>query len=130
MNKLKGEITEVVTVDQFSRVKLKVEKEFFLSIVIASSSINPSLTTGNGIYLLFKETDVTLSVNLPTHISIANKIPVTITNKEPGLLLTRIKLDFCGHLINAVVPQDFAELLAINDQVIMLIRSNEIMLME
>ena len=130
MNKLKGKIIGINTVDQFSQVKLEIEKATFISIVIAVAGINPSLKIGNSVFILFKETDVTLSIDQPKWISIANNLPVSITQKQPGIIMTRIKLDFRGHSINAVVPSDFAQQLQVGDEIIMLIRSNEIMLMD
>lgn len=130
MNKLKGKIIDTIIVDQFTKVKLEVAAETFVSIVIAVADINPSLAIGNFVHILFKETDVTLSLKMPELISIANKIRVVITEKEMGILLSRITVDFKGHKIDAVVPTNFATTVKIADSLIMLVRSNEIMLLD
>lgn len=130
MNQLKGKIISVVTIDQFSQVRLEVEEAIFISIVIAMAEVNASLKIGNVVRILFKETDVTLSLDFPIRISIANKVLVTVVQKQAGQLMTRIKLDFYGHILSAVVPTDFAQQLNPHQNIVMLIRSNEIMLME
>jgi len=130
MNKLKGKIIEAITVDQFTKVKLEVADEIFVSIVITVADINPSLTVGDFVHFLFKETDITLSLDMPKLISITNKIPVVISAKEMGVILSRIIVDFKGHLISAVVPTDFAAQFKITDNIVMLVRSNEIMLLD
>jgi molybdate transport system regulatory protein len=130
MNKLKGKIIAVNTVDEFSQIQLEVGAALFVSIVIAISEINPSLKIGNFVSLLFKETDVSICKNMPEMISIPNRIPVIIKAKEKGILLTRLQLAFNKQKINAVVPSAFAKEVPIGEEVIMLIRSNEIMLME
>lgn len=130
MNKLKGKIIDTITIDQFTKVKLEVANQIFISIVIAISEINPSLAIGKFVNILFKETDVTLSVKMPELISIANKIPGIIKKKESGVLLSRLIVNFGDVFINAVVPSDFATHLKVEDEVVLLIRSNEIMLMD
>jgi len=130
LNQLKGKITDLSRVDQFSKVSLTVENQILHAIVINVNAINPNLLVGQTVNILFKETDVTLSIEPLKQISIDNQIPVVVKEIQKGILLSRIKVTFQNTLIKTVVPTEFANKIAIRMPVTMLIRSNELMLME
>lgn len=130
MNKLTGKITALTNKDHLSKVSLAVGKQIFHAMVINVNSINPKLVIGQEVNFLFKETDVTLSLQPSEHISIDNQIPVIVDAVKKGTLLSKIVVSFQGILINTVVPSAFASKIQIGMSLIMLIRSNEIMLME
>ncbi len=130
MNTLKGKITKLTTIDQFSKVSLAVGNQIFKAIVIKVNAINPNLVVGQMVNILFKETDVTLSLKTPEKISIDNQILVKVKEIKAGKLLSRVTVAFQNTNINAVVPAEFATEIQIGMSLIMLIRSNELMLME
>lgn len=130
MNTLKGKITKLTTIDQFSKVSLAVGNQIFKAIVIKVNAINPNLVVGQMVNILFKETDVTLSLKTPEKISIDNQILVKVKEIKTGKLLSRVTVAFQNTNINAVVPAEFATEIQIGMSLIMLIRSNELMLME
>lgn len=130
MNKLKGKITALTSKDQFSKVTLIVENEIFKAIVINVNAINPNLVVGQTVNILFKETDVTLSLNAPKQISIDNQIEVIVKEIKKGVLLSRVTVAFQNTNIKTVVPAEFATKIQVGMSLTMLIRSNELMLME
>ena len=130
MNTLKGKITKLTPIDQFSKVSLAVGNQIFKAIVIKVNAINPNLVVGQMVNILFKETDVTLSLKTPEKISIDNQILVKVKEIKTGKLLSRVTVAFQNTNINAVVPAEFATEIQIGMSLIMLIRSNELMLME
>lgn len=130
MNKLKGKITDLITKDQFSKVSLAVENQIFQAIVINVNAINPNLVVGQTVNILFKETDVTLSLSPHLEMSIDNQIPVIVKAINKGVLLSRVTLAFQNTIIKSVVPAEFAAKIQVGMDLLMLIRSNELMLME
>ena len=130
MNKLTGKITTLTNKDHLSKVSLAVGNQIFHAIVINVNNINPNLVIGQKVFILFKETEVTLSLKPLEHISIDNKIPVIVDTIKKGVLLSRIVVSLEGIQINTVVPAEFALTIQEGMSLIMLIRSNELMLME
>lgn len=130
MNKLQGAITAITTKDQFAMVSLVVKNQIFRAIVINVNAINPNLVIGQNVNILFKETDVTLSREIPVHISIDNQIPVIVDGIIMGDLLSKVRVSFQNIFVKTVVPAEFAASIKIGMSLTMLIRSNELMLME
>jgi len=130
LNKLKGKITAITTKDQFALVSLVVKNQIFRAIVINVNVINPNLVVGQNVNILFKETDVTLSIETSKQISIDNQIPVIVEGVIRGELLSKVSVSFQQILIKTVVPSDFAAIIKVGMSITMLIRSNELMLME
>jgi len=130
LNKLQGAITAITTKDQFAMVSLVVKNQIFRAIVINVNAINPNLVIGQNVNILFKETDVTLSREIPVHISIDNQIPVIVDGIIMGDLLSKVRVSFQNIFVKTVVPAEFAASIKIGMSLTMLIRSNELMLME
>lgn len=116
--------------DQFSKVSLVVENQIFHAIVINVNAINPNLVVGQTVNVLFKETDVTLNIGSLEQISIDNQIPVIVKEIRKGKLLSRVIVTFQNTIIKTVVPAEFATKIEVGMSLTMLIRSNELMLME
>jgi len=130
LNKLKGTITAVTNKDEFSKVSLSVENQILTAIIVNENTINPNLSIGQSVTMLFKETDVTLSLTAPKQISIDNQLPVRVETIKKGMLLSKVVVALQQTYINTVVPAEFAARLEEGMEVILLIRSNELMLME
>ncbi len=111
-------------------VSIAVENQIFKAIVPNTNSDNSDFVVGQTIHILFKETDVILSTKMPTQISILNQFLVLVKKIKMGEFLSRITVSFENTQITTVVPVAFAKSLSIGTSLTMLIRSNELMLME
>ncbi|MES2733916.1 MAG: TOBE domain-containing protein [Bacteroidota bacterium] len=132
MNKLKGVISEIDTADQLSLVSVEVEGLLFSSVVISSSETAGYLQVGKEVYLVFKETEVSIGKELSGGLSIRNRFPVHISEIKEGKILTQLTLDFHGHLLQSIITTRSARTLALHegDRVEGLVKTNEITLMQ
>jgi molybdate transport system regulatory protein len=130
MNTLLGTITEITTEDSLSLVKIKVENTVFTSIVIDTPETAHYLKTGNGLKVLFKETEVILAKNIAGIISLQNKIDCIIDSFEKGKLLCKVVLIFGTAKITSVITRNAFDQLEIqeNDEITAMIKTNEISL--
>jgi molybdopterin-binding protein len=149
MNKLKGEITNVVTHDALSLVKVEAGGIMFSSIVIDTPSSNPALKAGNPVSILFKETEVIIARAPIPAISLQNRMECTIQGIRTGALLCELTLRLynektapspvrsSGHPdehageIRSVITRNACDQLdlRVNDKIIALVKTNEISLL-
>jgi molybdopterin-binding protein len=132
VNKLKARICQIESTDQLSIVDFDANGDTFTAIVIETPQTAGYLRVGNSVYLLFKETEVSLAKNLSGQISIRNCIHSTVRGVEHGKLLSRVVLNYAGTEIVSVVTSRSATRLDIKegDQVTWLVKTNEISIME
>jgi molybdate transport system regulatory protein len=135
MNILEGEITEIVTADELSLVRVNIETSLLTTVIIDSPANNPSLRTGHRVKLLFKETEVILSKTFTLDISIRNRIECRIKKVRTGKILCEITLTVSGIApaveIRSVITQTACEELDLreNDRILALIKTNEVSLL-
>ena len=135
MNMLPGEIVDIVTEDGISLVKVKLEAMTFTSIVLDTPAGSPYLVKGHAVSLLFKETEVIIAKPPAPAISVRNRIECTIKKLRPGKLLSELTLLFGGggekeYEIRSIITREACEQLELkqNDQIIALIKTNEVSL--
>lgn len=130
MNCIKATITEVVSKQNLSLVKLVNSKLNFTAIVIDDVESAPYLRMGNEVNVLFKETEVIISKDLNPQISIQNRIACTIKNINMGDLLCELTLETENFIFQSIITRNAAEKLALKkeDTVLALIKTNEISL--
>lgn len=140
MNVLQGEITEIITENEISLVKVKVGDSLLLtSIVIDTPATSSYLKKGHPIKLLFKETEVIIAKPLPSQllaISVRNRIECIIRKVTTGKILCQLDLDFLHagpgeyREIRSIITRDACEQLNLqeNDKIIALIKTNEVSL--
>lgn len=131
MNSLNGHITGVWTEGDLSMVSVVLKGEHtFEVMVIDTPETRSYLTTGHEVSLLFKETEVVLSVTPDVVTSIQNCIPCTISAIEKGKMLSRVHLESSSGKLAALLPSQFLDRLKLNKAtpVWALIKFNEIML--
>ncbi len=129
MNKIKGVITDIITFDNLSLITVDVDNVTFSCVVILHEK--PFVKIGNFVFLLFKETEVSIGKNFSINsISLSNKIPCKITKIKKGKILTEIHLSFKG--IKSIITTKSAEIMNLkeNDNIIAFIKATEISLME
>ena len=130
MNRLAGVITDIETSNELSIVSVKVGIHMISSIIIETPETASYLQLQQPIDVLFKETEVSIGKNLSGELSIESKLPCIVNSIEGGILLSKVKLGFNGEYIWSIVTTNSLNQLGlkINDQVLAMIKTNEIML--
>lgn len=132
MNRLKGKIEAINSHDELLLIELNVQETKMKAIIIGKPNDYSYLKIGNEIAILFKETEVVISVDKNLNISIQNKLTCTITLLEKGKLLSQVNLDFNGIRLSSIISTNSVENLNLKneDTVTALIKTNEIILSE
>ncbi len=132
MNKLKGEITQIQSEENISVVKIKSNNTLFTSVILETPETAEYLKEGNEIYILFKETEVSIGKCEKNEISLSNSIETVVKDIKWGKILTQLKLSFDSKEIISIITTDSAKRLnlKIGDKVTAFIKANEISLME
>ncbi len=132
MNKLKGKITNIETSKHISIVDIDVEGDLFSSIVIETPETADYLKIGNEIFILFKETEVSIGKGLSGKLSLRNKLKTKIKTIEKGIVLTQIALDYKGKdIISVITTRSTNNLdLKVGDEVQGLVKTNEVTIMK
>lgn len=131
MNSFKGNICHINTKGNLSIVAIRVNNEIVIkSIVLETPKTASFLVVNNEIEVLFKETEVILSIDLNSKNSVQNRILGTIKHIEKGALLSKVTLDTSAGELTTIISTDaITDLnLKLNLKVIALIKLNEIML--
>jgi molybdate transport system regulatory protein len=129
MNKLKAEISDIITSGELSLISLNVNSEKFSSLIVNQNE--SYICKGNTVYMVFKETEVSIAKNLSGDISIRNRFPSVIKSIDKGQLLSEIKLDFKGAEISSIITTGSCERLGLKpgDEVEGLLKTTELLLM-
>ena len=132
MNKLPGKITKILSSESISLVEVKTEIGNISSVIVETPKTAKYLKIGQEIYVLFKETEVSIGKNLSGMISMRNKIPCIIEKIDKGNILSRCVLKSNNIEIISVITSQSVECmdLKIGDRVIALIKTNEVSLLE
>ena len=130
MNVLKGDIALIESHESLSLVKIKVGKFSFTSIVIETSNTVDYLKIGSEINVLFKETEVLVCRKPCPQISLQNRIDCRIEEIVKGKLLSQLTLRSDVGRIKSIITTNAVDQLElkINEEVIAMIKTNEIML--
>ena len=131
MNQLKGTVETIETAESLALVSVKADGHIFSSVVIESAETSDYLQLGKEVYLVFKETEVSIGKGLSGGLSLRNRFPVQIREIQAGQILTQLTLDFHGHLLYSVITSRSVHDLSlqIGDWVEGLVKTNEITLM-
>lgn len=131
MNRLKGIITEIQSHEGISLVKVKTDAHIvFTSIVLDTPETVDYLKEGNSVTILFKETELIISKDVPLNISIQNKLPCIIQSVKTGVLLCQINLLVGETLIKSVITNNACKQLELKkeDKIIALVKTTEVSL--
>ena len=131
MNILPGSIQSIRTHGNLTLVKVQVSGLMFTSIIIETPETAGYLREGTNIKVMFKETEVIIGRNDP-EISLQNKIPAKITGIKEGQLLSQLTLQYRDHQICSIITSNAVRQLqlASGDEVVAMVKTNEIMLSE
>lgn len=131
MNKFQGHISEINTRGNFSVITVTVNNKIKLkSIVIDTPESATYISSDRIVNVVFKETEVILSTDKLPAISLLNRIPGTISEIEPGELLSRVVLcTDIGPVISVISALAVYELdLTVGCDIMAMIKLNEIIL--
>lgn len=129
MNKIKGFITDIQQSDSISIIQVKSNNTNFYSIVLGNDL---KLEVGKEVYLLFKETEVSIAKNFSGEISLKNRFLCKVNSLEQGKLLTKVILEWDGIEIVSIITTSSAKRLNLkeNDEVVAFVKTNEVSIME
>ncbi len=132
MNKLAGHISAIKVSGALSEVSVTLKGNISMRVIVIENPDTASyLNPGHPIEVIFKETEVILAKNDP-QVSLMNKIEAEIEVIKEGELLSEISLRSEAGNIKAVVNSDAVAVLGlkVKDQILAMIKQNEIMLAE
>jgi len=132
MNRLKGKIELINSHDELLLIELNVQETKMKAIIIGKPNDYSYLEIGNEIAILFKETEVTISINKDLNISTQNKLTCIVDSIKKGRLLSQVNLNFNGVTLSSIVTTSSVENLNLkhSDILTALIKTNEIILSE
>ena len=132
MNRLKGKIEAINSHDELLLIELNVQETKMKAIIIGKPNDYYYLEIGNEIGILFKETEVIISIDRALYISTQNRLTCTIDSINKGPLLSQVNLNFNGVTLSSIITTNSVENLNLNnqDKVTALIKTNEIILSE
>jgi molybdate transport system regulatory protein len=130
MNKLQAEISNIRTSGDLSLVTLICHGELFSSLIISHQE--EYIQKGNKVYMVFKETEVSIGKGLSGGLSIRNRFKSVIENIEKGVLLSEIRLNFNGEIITSIITTSSCEVLELQmqDEVEGLLKTTELFIMK
>jgi molybdopterin-binding protein len=130
MNSLKGNISSIKSHENLSIVKINVGDYSFTTVVIETAETADYLKIDSEIRVLFKETEVLICLKPCSKISLQNRIDCNVKEILKGKLLSQINMQSSIGVIKSIITTNAVEQLKLkeNDQVIAMIKTNEIML--
>ena len=132
MNKLTGKIFRIQQSGAILLIDAEVDGHSFSALLIDSAARQQWLHPGNTIYLVFKETEVSLAKNLTGMISMRNRMKCIVLAIERGELLSKISLQFQQSIIISAITTRSVDMLqlSIGDEVEALVKANEVSFMK
>jgi molybdate transport system regulatory protein len=132
LNKLKGTITKVESTDAISLVDVSVGNDTLSAIVLETPQTSPFIAEGRDVWLIFKETEVSINMDLAARLSLRNRMKSVVKDIEKGKVLTRLVLDYAGNEVVSLITSRSVDRLgiAVGNTVEGLVKANEMLLME
>jgi molybdate transport system regulatory protein len=104
-----------------------------MTALLIDAKHNPGwLKTGNLIYAVFKETEVSIAKDFSGKISLRNKLPCRVRQVDRGELMSIVHLTFLDYKIQSAITTRSVDMLDLkaDDDVTAMIKANEITLMQ
>ncbi len=132
MNKLLGKITNIESSEHISIVDIDVEGDLFSTVIIETPETADYLRIGKEVFMLFKETEVSIGKALSGNLSLRNRLTSMIKTIEKGKVLTKIVLDYKGKdIVSVITTRSTNKLdLKVGDEVQGLVKANEVIIMK
>ena len=132
MNKLQGKIMNIESSEHISIVDIDVEGDLFSAVIIETPETADYLRIGKEVFMLFKETEVSIGKALSGNLSLRNRLKSNIKTIEKGTVLTKITLDYKGKdIVSIITTRSTNKLdLKVGDEVQGLVKANEVIIMK
>ena len=132
MNKLQGKIMNIESSEHISIVDIDVEGDLFSTVIIETPETADYLRIEEEVFMLFKETEVSIGKALSGGLSLRNRLKSKIKTIEKGTVLTKITLDYKGKdIISVITTRSTNKLdLKVGDEVQGLVKANEVIIMK
>ena len=132
MNEINAVIKSIQTEGNVSVVVAQGAGIAFHSMVIDTPETANYLQNGKPVIVVFKESAVSIAKNISGALSIRNRIPCTVSGVQKGDVLTTVKLDCKGHVLESLITTDAAKELGLQtgDSVEALIKTTDISLQQ
>jgi len=132
MNILKGKIVDIQSSDMISLISVDVGGDVLSSIILEGKKGPLSYKKGEQVNLIFKETEVGIAKNLSGLISFRNRFAARIEKIEKGSVLAKIRLDYKGHRLEAIISTRSANDMKLkeSESIEWLVKTNEVSLMQ
>jgi len=132
MNSLIGKIESLDVYQNLTLVSIRVGDVLMKSIVIETPDTCSYLVKEKEVKVLFKETEVIIGKGNNIEISLQNRFDCIINKIEQGVLLSKLTLATQGTELFSIITTNAVNQLnlEINQRVLAMIKTNEIMLSE
>ena len=132
MNKIPAVIKTITTSGGVVLVDLYCGDCPLSALLVDADELPAWLAAGQQVFVVFKESELSIAVGLSGKISLRNRFPCIVKSVNRGELLSLIELTFGEHTLNSAITTrsvDALELTA-GTQATALIKSNEISLIQ
>jgi molybdate transport system regulatory protein len=130
MNKLQGIIISIQKSDAIMLIDINVQGQNFSALLIESGPTPSWLYVGNLIFIVFKESEVSLAKDLKGEISMRNRMKCTVHSINRGKVLSIVTMKFISYTITSAITTRSIDALNISEgqDIEALIKSNELSL--
>lgn len=127
MNRLPGHVVSMDSEAGIALVAVRVAGGEFTAMLLGRAAEPPVWQPGEPVFLLFKESEVSLAKGLSGLLSLRNRHAAWVREVIRGRLLSRVVLDFNGLPVTAIITTGSVERLALacGDGVEWLVKANE-----
>ncbi|WP_029522028.1 TOBE domain-containing protein [Persephonella sp. KM09-Lau-8] len=133
MNKILGKIVEISSSENISLIAVDTGSRVLHSLVVETPETAKYLKIGEKIYLIIKETEVALAREIQNcQTSFLNQINCIVEKIISGKVLSKIVLNCETCQLKAILPTEAIKQMKLkeNENVVALIKANEITIME
>jgi molybdopterin-binding protein len=112
MSHFVAKIVEIESLESLHRVKLSKEDH---NLSMISLELNEKVQIGLDVRLYVKASNIIIAKNKSEDISMANQLQSSVISVEYGTILTNIKLDFLGNVLEALLTTQQAKKLNLQE---------------
>lgn len=130
MNKLAGIVVGVESEGDISLVEVDVQGTRLFSLVVETPESADYLEPGKTLFVMFKESEVSLAIPPLSAISIRNRLPCRVRRVTAGKLLAHLEIEHKAGPIQALITTRALRDLGLDpgDDVLALVKSTEVVL--
>jgi len=129
MSNLIATVSEIKTHDMLHIVEFKCQKK---SLYMMSLDLTDDITIGKKVKLTIKPSHIAVAKDFTGEISYSNKLDCTIISIENGKLLSSLKLDFLGFILESIITLNSSKSMNLKegDRVTAMVKASELSIIE